>query len=116
MYSVMPVGGAGMRPRRSIDVIVAPLRFLRFRGSVDLAPPVSSDLGPVDLAAAFGAFSPLVARAWQASFLAALPASIAVRLLTQARQGTVPAVEIFYRGAYHEEMGMLALVAEGRLR
>src|ERR1700751_1405241 len=90
--------------------------FLRFQRSVDLAPPVSSDLRPVDLVAAFGAFSPSVARAWQASFLAALPASIAVRLLTQARQGTVAAGEIFYRGAYHEEMGMLALVAEGRLR
>ncbi|HEX4865927.1 MAG TPA: Crp/Fnr family transcriptional regulator, partial [Acidimicrobiales bacterium] len=77
---------------------------------------MSSDLRPVDLAAAFAAFSPSVERAWQASFLSALPASVAVRLLAQARQGTVAAGEIFYRGAYHEEMGMLAVVAEGRLR
>jgi CRP-like cAMP-binding protein len=37
-------------------------------------------------------------------------------LLAQARERRYEAGEIFYRGAYHAEMAMLAVVAEGLLR
>jgi CRP/FNR family transcriptional regulator, cyclic AMP receptor protein len=66
--------------------------------------------------AAFAAFSPAVEHAWRQSFLAALPPVIVRSLLGQARESSVSAGEIFYRGAYHPEMAMLALVADGLLR
>lgn len=71
---------------------------------------------PPETAAAFASFSPAVARSWQQSFLASVPPSIVASLLARARESAVPAGEIFYRGAYHENMGMLALVAEGLIR
>lgn len=50
------------------------------------------------------------------SFLAHIPAGAAQRLLSQAREARMDAGDVFYRGAYHGEMAMLALVVEGQLR
>ena len=61
-------------------------------------------------------FSPAVATAWSESFMGSFPAHIAEPLLAQAREATVPAGEIFYRGAHHAEMATLALVVTGLLR
>jgi CRP-like cAMP-binding protein len=77
--------------------------------------PVRTDSDP-DTAAAFAPFSPAVEHAWRRSFLTALPPVIVRSLLGQARESSVAAGEIFYRGAYHPEMAMLALVADGLLR
>jgi CRP/FNR family transcriptional regulator, cyclic AMP receptor protein len=77
--------------------------------------PVRTD-SDQDTAAAFAPFSPTVEHAWRRSFLAALPPGIVRSLLGQARESSVAAGEIFYRGAYHPEMAMLALVADGMLR
>jgi CRP-like cAMP-binding protein len=77
--------------------------------------PVRTDSDP-DTAAAFAPFSSAVEHAWRRSFLAALPPVIVRSLLGQARESSVAAGEIFYRGAYHPDMAMLALVADGLLR
>ena len=61
-------------------------------------------------------FSPAAATAWGESFMASFPPHIAEPLLAQAREATVPAGEIFYRGAHHAEMATLALVVTGLLR
>jgi CRP-like cAMP-binding protein len=61
-------------------------------------------------------FSPSVATAWGESFMASFPTHIAEPLIAQARVATVPAGEIFYRGAHHAEMATLALVVTGLLR
>jgi CRP/FNR family transcriptional regulator len=71
---------------------------------------------PRNTTAAFAAFSPAVEHAWRSSFLGSLPPVIVRSLLGQARESSVAAGEIFYRGAYHPEMAMLALVADGLLR
>jgi CRP-like cAMP-binding protein len=64
----------------------------------------------------FAAFSPAIADAWQASFMASCPRHIVRALLANAREKRVEAGEVFYRGAYHDQMAMLGLVAEGLLR
>jgi CRP-like cAMP-binding protein len=64
----------------------------------------------------FAAFSPAIAEAWQASFMASFPTHIVRALLTNARETKVEAGRVFYRGAYHDQMAMLGLVAEGLLR
>jgi CRP-like cAMP-binding protein len=69
-----------------------------------------------DLTAAFAAFSPAVADAWASSFMALFPSRVTRLLLAEARETRVEAGDVFYRGAYHEQMAMLALVAEGQLR
>jgi CRP/FNR family transcriptional regulator, cyclic AMP receptor protein len=60
--------------------------------------------------------SAAVAQAWDRSFLQSVPLSIARSILGQGRESSVPAGEIFYRGAYHQEMAMLALVVDGLVR
>jgi CRP-like cAMP-binding protein len=69
-----------------------------------------------DLDAAFAAFSPAVAEAWASSFMARFPSRITRALLAQAHEARVTAGDVFYRGAYHDQMAMLALVADGQLR
>jgi CRP-like cAMP-binding protein len=68
------------------------------------------------LTAAFAAFSPAVPDAWASSFMASFPSRITRLLLAEAHETQVRAGDVFYRGAYHEQMAMLALVAEGQLR
>ena len=72
--------------------------------------------GAPDLTAAFAAFSPAVAEAWASSFMARFPSRITRLLLAEARETRLKAGDVFYRGAYHDQMAMLALVAEGQLR
>jgi CRP-like cAMP-binding protein len=69
-----------------------------------------------DIEDPFAAFSPAIANAWQASFMASCPSHIVRALLANAREERVEAGEVFYRGAYHDQMAMLGLVAEGLLR
>jgi CRP-like cAMP-binding protein len=69
-----------------------------------------------DVSAAFAAFSPSVAEAWASSFMAPFPSHITRHLLVDARETRVSAGDVFYRGAFHEQMAMLALVVEGQLR
>jgi CRP-like cAMP-binding protein len=64
----------------------------------------------------FAGFSPAIADAWRASFMASCPSHIVRALLANAREKRVEAGDVFYRGAYHEQMAMLGLVAEGLLR
>jgi CRP-like cAMP-binding protein len=64
----------------------------------------------------FAAFSPAIAEAWQASFMASFPSHIVRALLANARETQVEAGRVFYRGAYHDQMAMLGLVADGLLR
>jgi CRP-like cAMP-binding protein len=64
----------------------------------------------------FAAFSPTITEAWQASFMASFPDHIVRALLANARPTKVEAGHVFYRGAYHDQMAMLGLVAEGLLR
>jgi CRP-like cAMP-binding protein len=64
----------------------------------------------------FAAFSPTIAEAWQASFMASFPSHIVRALLANARETNIDAGHVFYRGAYHDQMAMLGLVAEGLLR
>jgi CRP-like cAMP-binding protein len=65
---------------------------------------------------AFAPFSAAVAEAWGSSCLSAFPPRITRALLAEAREARLAAGEVFYRGAYHEEMAMCALVASGQLR
>ena len=76
----------------------------------------ASERVDADLAAAFAAFSPAIADAWGSSFMASFPSRITRLLLAGARETRVEAGDVFYRGAYHEQMAMLALLAEGQLR
>jgi CRP-like cAMP-binding protein len=69
-----------------------------------------------DLIAAFASFSPAVADAWASSFLASFPPRITRLLLAEAHEARLAAGDVFYRGAYHEDMAMCALVAAGQLR
>jgi CRP-like cAMP-binding protein len=69
-----------------------------------------------DMEDPFAAFSPAVADAWQASFMASCPSHIVRELLANARENRVEAGDVFYRGGYHDQMAMLGLVAEGLLR
>ena len=69
-----------------------------------------------DLTRGFAAFSPAVAEAWGSSFMAQFPTHVTRQLLAEARETRIKAGEVFYRGAFHEQMAMLALVAEGQLR
>lgn len=78
-------------------------------------PEADDDLSP-EMAAALAAFSSTVADAWRASFMASFPSHVARALLAHARETKIEAGQVFYRGAYHEEMAMLGLVAEGLLR
>jgi CRP-like cAMP-binding protein len=64
----------------------------------------------------FAGFSQEVVDAWKASFMASVPNEIVRAMLANARETSVPAGRVFYRGAYHDQMAMLALVAEGLLR
>jgi len=48
--------------------------------------------------------------------MAGFPSHVTRQLLAEARETCIKAGEVFYRGAYHEQMAMLALVAEGQLR
>jgi CRP-like cAMP-binding protein len=64
----------------------------------------------------FAAFSPAIAEAWQASFMSSFPSHIVRALLVNARETKVEAGQVFYRGACHDQMAMLGLVAEGLLR
>jgi CRP-like cAMP-binding protein len=75
----------------------------------------SGDIAP-ETAEALAAFSPAVANAWRASFMAAFPNEVARLLLSSARETRTAAGEIFYRGAYHQQMAMLGLVTEGLFR
>jgi CRP-like cAMP-binding protein len=69
-----------------------------------------------DLTGAFAPFSAAVAEGWASSCLAAFPARIIRALLAEAHEARLAAGDVFYRGAYHEEMAMCALVAGGQLR
>jgi CRP-like cAMP-binding protein len=69
-----------------------------------------------DLTAAFAAFSPAVAEAWATSFMAPFPSRVTRVLLAEAHETRIKAGDVFYRGAHHDDMAMLALVAEGQLR
>jgi CRP-like cAMP-binding protein len=64
----------------------------------------------------FAAFSPAIADAWKASFMASCPSHIVRAILDNARETRVEAGDVFYRGAFHDQMAMLGLVAEGLLR
>lgn len=64
----------------------------------------------------FAGFSPAVPEAWRASFMASFPDHIVRALLMNARETKIGAGQVFYRGAYHDQMAMLGLVAEGLLR
>ena len=84
---------------------------------VEMATETADTAGAApDLTAAFAAFSPAVAEAWASSFMAQFPSRITRLLLAEAHETRVKAGDVFYRGAYHEQMAMLALVAEGQLR
>jgi CRP-like cAMP-binding protein len=70
----------------------------------------------IDLEAAFAAFSPSVAETWAVSCLAPFPAGITRQLLAEAHETRLASGDVFYRGAYHEQMAMCALVVSGQLR
>lgn len=71
---------------------------------------------PSDTAAALAPFSPSIAAAWGTSFMAAFPSHIARSLLARARETRIESGDIFYRGACHDQMAILGLVADGLLR
>jgi CRP-like cAMP-binding protein len=69
-----------------------------------------------DLTSAFAAFSPAVAETWALSCLASFTAPITRQLLADAHETHLAAGDVFYRGAYHDQMAMCALVVSGQLR
>jgi CRP-like cAMP-binding protein len=66
--------------------------------------------------AALDTLSPALLDAWRASFLGEAPASVADALLDGALEVEIPAGQIVYRGIYHRETIILAVVVEGLLR
>jgi CRP-like cAMP-binding protein len=65
---------------------------------------------------AFGAFSPQVASAWDDSFMSTFAPHVTEALLGDAHTTTVGAGDVFYRGAEHADMAILALIADGLVR
>jgi CRP-like cAMP-binding protein len=54
--------------------------------------------------------------AWRGTFLGSLAGDVTAKLLDRAVEMEVGAGEVFYRGASHEQMALLALVVDGLLR
>ena len=69
-----------------------------------------------DLTAAFKSFVPAVAETWAVSCLASFSPRITRMLLADANESHLAAGYVFYRGAYHDQMAMCALVVSGQLR
>jgi CRP-like cAMP-binding protein len=65
---------------------------------------------------AFAPFSPTVAETWAASCLRPFPERITRQLLAEAHEARIASGDVFYRGAYHDQMAMCALVVSGQLR
>jgi CRP-like cAMP-binding protein len=61
-------------------------------------------------------FSPSIAAAWRDSLMASFPPHVTEALLEEAREATIKAGEVFYRGAEHAETVILALIAQGLVR
>jgi CRP-like cAMP-binding protein len=77
---------------------------------------VTGRAGSPETPGAFGAFSPKVPSAWNDSFMATFPPHVTQALLADARETTVDAGAVFYRGAEHVDMAILALIADGLVR
>ncbi|MCW2855478.1 MAG: transcriptional regulator, Crp/Fnr family [Marmoricola sp.] len=81
------------------------------------ADPIESRFEmPTDVLEALKSFTPAVAEAWATSWLASVSPRIARILLADAHESRVAAGQVFYRGAYHDQMAMSALVVSGQLR
>lgn len=76
----------------------------------------AGDVGSRRELVAFAGFSEQVAAAWDESFMGAFPPRVTQALLDGARETTVPAGEVFYRGAEHVETAVLALIVDGLVR
>ncbi|HWT92645.1 MAG TPA: Crp/Fnr family transcriptional regulator [Solirubrobacteraceae bacterium] len=61
-------------------------------------------------------FGSAVREAWDESFMSEFPPALRRQLLQGARVHEIPAGEIFYRGAHHDELAALSLVVEGLVR
>jgi len=93
------------------------LRYTRSPRLGEMATETADTAGAApDLADVFAGYSPAVADAWASSFMAQFPSRITRLLLADAHETRIAAGDVFYRGAYHDQMAMLALVAEGQLR
>ncbi|MGW1786586.1 Crp/Fnr family transcriptional regulator [Streptomyces sp. NPDC002143] len=60
--------------------------------------------------------SPGAREAWDATFLAALPADVTSRILDRAVETRLEAGEVFYRSAHHSDTALIAIVIDGLLR
>lgn len=76
----------------------------------------AGDVGRRKVVAAFAGFSEQVAPAWDESLMGEFPAHITQALLEGARETSVRAGEVFYRGAEHVETAVLALIVDGLVR
>jgi CRP-like cAMP-binding protein len=60
--------------------------------------------------------SPQARRAWDSSFLSEVSANVARELLKHSWESRFRSGQVFYRGAHHADMAILAIVATGRIR
>jgi CRP-like cAMP-binding protein len=75
--------------------------------------PLRHQPAPVDL---LSRLSPEARQAWQSTFFASMPPEVTGPVLARARETTIEAGEIFYRGAYHSDTASFAIVINGLLR
>lgn len=80
-----------------------------------MIPPVEEDARHGS-ARSLARFSPAIVAAWEDSLMASFPQHVTAAVLEDARELTVKAGNVFYRGGEHAETVILALIADGLVR